>query len=144
MEKLPAVLGHRFTEVKNAIESVEADEEDLARRLLDEAPHLLEAYQNTCENAKDSLAFLGEMAIKRLIIEFPEEFLDGKMFNQPYVNLEIGSESTRERLRKDSLDRIVSYFSDVVILLHGGKPQNKQELLRHSNTLSLFEGLFVI
>lgn len=142
-ERLPSVLGHRFAKVKEVIGAVEAEEEDLANRLLDEAPHLLEAYQESNENALQTLAFVGEMAIKRLIHEFPDEFFDGKLFAQPYMNLKIGSDSMRDRLRKNSLDRILSYFSDVVLLLQGGRVQNKQELLRHANTLSLLEGLLV-
>jgi len=142
-DRLPSVLGHRFSKVKEVIQSVEAEEEDLANRLLDEAPHLLEAYQESNEDAIQALAFVGEATIKRLIHEFPEEFLDGKLFAQPYTNLKIGSDSMQDRLRKNSLERVLSYFSDVVMLLQGGRVQNKQELLRHANTLSLLEGLLV-
>jgi len=140
-ERLPSLIGHRFVKVKEVIQAVESEEEELAKRLLDEAPHLLDAYQESNDEAIQSLAFVCDTTIKRLISEFPEEFLDKKLFAQPFTNLMIGNESMRGRLRKNSLERVLSYFSDVVLLLHGGRVQNKQELLRHANTLSLLEGL---
>ncbi len=140
-ERLPSLLGHRFLKVKDVIQQVEAEEEELAKRLLDEAPHLLDAYQESNEQAIQSLAFVGDATVKRLIAEFPEEFLDKKLFVLPYENLNIGTDAVRERLRKSALDRILSYFSDVVLLLQGGRSQGKQELLRHANTLFLLEGL---
>ena len=140
-EKLPFLLGHRFAKVKEVIQSVEAEEEELAKRLLDEAPNLLGAYQDSSEEAIQSLAFVCDTTIKRLIAEFPEEFMDKNLFALHFTNLNIGTEAMRERLRKNSLERVLSYFSDVILLLQGGRPQNKQELLRHANTLYLLEGL---
>ncbi len=142
-EKLPALLGHRFSKVKEIIQSVESEEEELAKKLLDEAPQFLVAYQESSNEAARSLAYVCDATIKRFIAEFPEEFMDKKLFAQPYINLKIGSESTCDRLRKNSLERVLSYFSDIVLLLQGGRVQNKYELLRHSNTLSLLEGLLV-
>lgn len=140
-EKLPSLLGHRFAKAKEVIQSVEAEEEELAKRLLDESPNLLGAYQDSSEESIQSLAFVCDTTIKRLIAEFPEEFMDNNLFAQPFANLKIGNEAMRERLRKNSLERVLSYFSDVILLLQGGRAQSKQELLRHANTLSLLEGL---
>lgn len=140
-EKLPSLLGHRFPKVKEVIQSVESEEEELAKKLLDEAPHFLNAYQESNENAAKSLAFVCDATIKRLITEFPEEFMDDKLFAQPYTTLKLGNESMRDRLRKNSLERILSYFSDISLLLQGGRAQGKHELLRHANTLSILEGL---
>lgn len=140
-EKLPSLLGHRFAQVKEVIQSVEAEEEELAKRLLDEEPDLLGAYQESSENAMQSLAFVGDATIKRLIAEMPEEFMDKKLFSQPFATLKIGNEAMRERLRRNTLERVLSYFSDVILLVQGGRPQSKPELLRHANTLSLLEGL---
>lgn len=140
-EKLPSLLGHRFAKVKEIIQSVEAEEEELAKRLLDEAPNLLGAYQDSSEESIQSLAFVCDMTIKRLIAEFPEEVMDNKLFAQPFTNLKIGNVAMCERLRKNSLERVLSYFSDVILLLQSGRTQSKQELLRHANTLSLLEGL---
>ncbi len=142
-EKLPSLLGHRFLRVKEVIQTVEAEEEELAKRLIDEAPQLLGAYQDSSEDAIKALAFVCDNTIKRLISEFPEEFMDNRLFAQPFGELKIGSELMRERLRKNSLERVLSYFSDVVLLLQGGRAQSKQELMRHANTLVLLEGLLV-
>jgi len=140
-EKLPSLLGHRFEKVKEIIHNVEADEEELAKRLLDEAPLLLTAYQDSADEAIQCLAFINESAIRRLIEAFPEEFMDKKLFTLPYTTLNIGNESMKVRLRRNSLDRILSYLSDVILLMQVGKHQSKQELLRYSNTLTLLEGL---
>ena len=140
-DKLPELLGHRFAKVKVVIQAVEAEEEELARRLLEDAPNLLNAYQDSSEEASQCLAFVCDTTIKRLIAEFPEEFLDNHLFAQPFANLKIGTDSMRERLRRNSLERVLSYYSDVLLLLQGGRAQSKQELLRHANTLSLLEGL---
>lgn len=140
-EKLPILLSHRFSKVKEIIHSVEAEEEDLAKRLLEEAPQLLDAYQESTDKAALSLAFVNDITIKRLISEFPEELMDKKLFIQPYASLKIGNEVVIERLKKNSLERVISYYSDVVLLLQGGRKPTKQELLRYANTLSLLEGL---
>lgn len=140
-EKLPTLLSHRFNKAKEIIKDVESEEEELARRLIDEAPHLLGDYQNDQLNASKTLSYVCDATVQRLIKSFPEEFLDNKLFAQPYLQLNIGNESTCERLRKVSLDKILSYLSDVILLLQGGRVHKKQELLRHSNTLSILEGL---
>ena len=140
-ERLPTLLGHQFNIVKTIIQAIEAEEEELATRLLDEAPQLLEAYQNSGDSAVQTLSFVGNCTVRRLVLEFPVDFMDGKLFAQPYSELNIGSEAMRERLRKNSLERVVSYLSDVILLLQGGRNQGKQELLRFANTLTLLEGL---
>ncbi len=141
-DRLPSILGQHFSKVKEIIQSVEAEEEDLANRLLTEAPYLLKAYQESNENANLAIAYVGEATIKRLIHEFPEEVMDGNLFTQPYTSLKIGTQSMRDRLRKNSLEQVLSYFSDAVMLLQGGK-MNKHELLRHANTLYLLEGSLI-
>lgn len=140
-DRLPALLGHRFSKVKELIQSIETEEEELAKCLLEEAPQLLKSYQDSDENAIQSLAYVSDITIKRLILKFPEEFMDKKLFAQPYTTLKIGNDSMSERLRMNSLERVLSYFSDVVLLLQAGGRQRKQELLRHANTLTLLEGL---
>ena len=140
-EKLPTLLGHRFSKVKSLIKEVESEEEELARRLIDEAPNLLTDYQNDELNSSQILSYVCDASVKRLIENFPEEFLDNKLFAQPYMQLTLGSESMCERLRKISLDKVISYLSDIIILLQSNRVHKKQELLRHANTLSILEGL---
>lgn len=142
-EKLPILLSQQFYVLKQLIQAVEAEEEELAKRLLAEAPQLLQPYQNSDDEAKKVLAYVSEATIPRLISAFPHEFLDGKLFLQPYSNVTLGSDSMRDRLRQNSVNRVLSYLSDVIFLLQSGKPQNKAELMRHAHTLSLLEGLLV-
>jgi hypothetical protein len=140
-ERLPTLLGHRFNKAKETIQTVEAEEEELATRLLDEAPHLLEAYQNAGDSAAQTLSFVANCTLRRLLSDFPSDFMDGKLFDQPYSDLNIGGDAMRERLRKNSLEKVNAYLSDVIILLQAGRNQGKQELLRYANTLNLLEGL---
>ncbi|HBT75948.1 MAG TPA: hypothetical protein DEB39_03285 [Planctomycetaceae bacterium] len=140
-ERLPELLGHRFEAVKTTIQEAPREEEDFARRLLEEAPNLLELYQNCGNGAEQTLGYVCESIIKRLVSKFPEEFFDSKLFNLPYTTLKIGDPATRERLRKIPIDRVLSYITDIASLLQGSHSQNKHELLRYANTMSLMEGL---
>ena len=142
-ERLPELLGHRFEAVKTTIQDVSPEEEDFARRLLEEAPSLLELYQSGANGAEQSFVFVCDATIKRLVAKFPEEFFDSKLFSLPYATLRIGDSATQERLRKIPIDRVLSYISDIISLLslQGIRSQDKQELLRYANTMSLMEGL---
>ena len=137
------MLGHRFEAVKTTIQDVSPEEEDFARRLLEEAPSLLELYQNGANGAEQSFVFVCDATIKRLVAKFPEEFFDSKLFSLPYATLRIGDFATQERLRRIPIDRVLSYISDIISLLslQGIRSQDKQELLRYANTMSLMEGL---
>ncbi|MEL9836358.1 ATP-binding protein, partial [Escherichia coli] len=84
-ERLPNLLNHRFSTVKDIIREVDAEEEELARRLIDEAPHLLSDYQNNQINASQTLSYICDATVKRLIERMPEEFMDNKLFAQPYL-----------------------------------------------------------
>lgn len=140
-DRMPTLIGHRFVEVKKHISLVEAEEEELVARILDEAPELVSSYQCEDLRAHQCLSFMAANSIKRVVDRFPIEFLDGKLFILPYSELVVGSEVMRDRLRRSSLDRVLSYLSDVIMLHQGGKPQSKQELIRHSNTIALLERL---
>ncbi|XST24250.1 ATP-binding protein [Escherichia coli] len=74
-ERLPNLLNHRFSTVKDIIREVDAEEEELARRLIDEAPHLLSDYQNNQINASQTLSYICDATVKRLIERMPEEFM---------------------------------------------------------------------
>ena len=40
-----------------------------------------------------------------------------------------------------SVDKIVAYLRDTILLMRIGMRQSKHELLRHANTLTILEGL---
>jgi len=141
-ERLPSLLESHFLQAKKIIGQIEAEEEELLTRLLKDAPSMIDAYQNSTEKAFQSLAFVSNSTVKRLIAEFPEEFLDNNLFILPFQNLTAGSDAMQERLRKQSLDRILSYFSDINLLLLGERLR-KQELLIHANTIILLNALLV-
>lgn len=137
---LPQLLGHRTSKAIETIRSVSSEEEELATNLLDEAPDLLEEYQNAGEKAAQALAYVPTETLIRLVEGLPEEFMDGKVFTLPYSDITVGDEATRSRLRRNALEKIVSYLKDIKTLLKGGgsKP-TKSELIRYANTLAILE-----
>jgi len=140
-DRLPGALGHRLQRAMEVIREVDSEEEELAKRLLEEAPQLVDEYQEATAEAVQALAYVADETILRLIRTFPEEFLDGKLFSLPYQSLAIGNHATQERLRSIALEKIVAYLRDVLPPVRLGAKQSKHELLRHANTLTILEGL---
>lgn len=138
-DKLPNLLGHRIKKAMEIIAAIPSEEEELAKKLLDEAPQILQAYQNRTDEALNSLAFVTDKTIIRLIEAMPEDFLDGKLFDLPYSTINFADEDTNMRLRKVSIEKISSYLRDASSLLQGIKKLNKHELIRYSHTLSILE-----
>jgi len=138
-DRLPKLLGHRLSRAMEIIAEVPAEEEELAKKLLDEAPQILQAYQNRSDEALHALSFVTEGAIIRLIQAMPEEFLDGKLFDLPYMTINFPNSDTNTRLKNASLEKIVSYLKDATLLLQGAKQLTKHELIRNANTLAILE-----
>jgi hypothetical protein len=138
-ENLPLLLSPRIKHAIGIIEEVESEEEALAENLLDENPDLLQEYQAKSEKAHEALAYIPSETLIRLVDKMPEEFLDDKVFTLPYMQIEVGNEETKKRLRRASVDKIVNYLRDIRTLLKGGASTTKYELIRYSNTLSILE-----
>jgi len=138
-EGLPSLLAPRIKQAIKIIQEVESEEEILAENLLDENPDLLREYQAESDKAHEALAYIPSETLTRLVEKMPEEFLDDKVFRLPYMQIEVGSEETKKRLRRTSVDKIVNYLRDVRTLLKGGASTTKYELIRYSNTLSILE-----
>ena len=137
---LPQLLGHRTKKAIEIIRSVSSEEEELATNLLDEAPDLLEEYQEGREKAAQALAYVATETLIRLVEELPEEFMDNRVFTLPYSDIAVGDEATRSRLRRNALEKIVSYLKDIKTLLKsGGSRPTKSELIRYANTLAILE-----
>jgi len=142
-DKLPELIGHRLAKTLEVIAEVPAEEEELAKKLLDEAPQILQAYQCKSADCVKALSFVPDATVVRLISSMPEEFLDGRLFDLPYSAINFQSEDVNSRLRKASLEKIVSYVKDASILMQGGRTLSKHELIRNSNTLSILESRMV-
>ncbi|MCP4098165.1 MAG: hypothetical protein GY748_18185 [Planctomycetaceae bacterium] len=138
-ENLPLLLLPRIKHAIEIIEEVESEEEALAENLLDENPDLLQEYQAKSEKAHEALAYISSETLIRLVDKMPEEFLDDKVFTLPYMQIEVGNEETKTRLRRASVDKIINYLRDIRTLLKGGASTTKYELIRYSNTLSILE-----
>jgi arsenate reductase-like glutaredoxin family protein len=142
-ESLPSLLSHRFEKACNVLNEVPADVEKLALTLIEESNDLFQAFQNKTEKAHQALAYINNNSLVRLVNEMPEEFLDNKVFNLPYIQINIGDEATIGRIKATSLSKVTTYLRDVCNLFEG-KSLNKYELIRFANTLSILEGLLVL
>ena len=138
-DNLPLLLEPRIKQAIEIIKEVESEEETLAENLLEENPDLLDEYQTGSDKAHKALAYVTSETLIRLVDKMPEEFLDDKAFTLPYMQIEVGSEETKKRLRRASVDKIVNYLRDIRTLIRGGGSTTKYELIRFSNTLSILE-----
>jgi hypothetical protein len=136
---LPALLSHRTGKCFSLIKSLPAESHSLAQKLLDEAPDLLSAYQDETEEAVKALSYISEDTLFQLIEAMPEEFLDDKVFRLPYTKISFPDQLQNDRLRKISLEKVVSYLKDIKLLLRSGSKPSKSELIRYANTLRMLE-----
>lgn len=138
-ESLPEILGHRFIKTMEVIAFVPSEEEELAKNLMDTNPELLQAYQEQTEEALLVLPHVTDDIIIRLLQAMPEEFLDGKLFDLPYMKIKFLSVETNLRLKNAALDKIVSCLKDALIILQATNSSTKTELIRNSISLKMLE-----
>ena len=145
-DRLPDLLKTRVQDAKNIVKEVESEEESLANNLLDKRPNLLNEYDQVSAKAHEALAYIPSETLIRLVEKMPEEFLDDNVFTLPYQKINVGTKDAKGRLRKASVEKIVSYLRDINSLLRGDgntARYEKYELIRYSNTLSILEGRLV-
>lgn len=136
---LPAMLAHRISKCLALIKSVPAESDSLAQALLNEAPDLLSAFQDETSDAVKVLAYVSEDTLINFIEAMPEEFLDDKVFKLPYQKIAFPDATQNDRLRRVSLDKVMSYLKDIKMLLRSGSKPSKAELIRYANTLRVLE-----
>lgn len=134
-DSLPQLLLHRSVKCLELIRSSVAESDSLAQTLLEKAPDLFSAFQNGGDDTHKILAYVNEDTIISFVSAMPEEFMDGKVFKLPYLDIDLHDEAVNERLRKSSVDKIISYLRDVKLLLKATGRPNKSELIRYANTL---------
>jgi hypothetical protein len=139
-EKLPELLRSKIKEVLSVIRNVPSEEEKLAAILIEEDPGLLNEYQSEGSDAYRSLGYVTNETLIRLVDNFPEDFMDDRIFRIPYSSITIGDEDAVSRLQKIALGKILAYLRDIETLLKsGGTSPGKSELIRYANTLLLLE-----
>ena len=136
---LPTLLAHRTSKCLSLIKSVPAESDTLAQTLLNEAPDLLSALQDETDEAVKALAYVSEDTLVHFIGVMPEEFLDDKVFKLPYQKIAFPDATQNDRLRRISLDKVISYLKDIKMLLRSGSKPSKAELIRYANTLRVLE-----
>jgi len=142
-ESLPTRLSHRTKHTYEILDNVPSGTENLASVLIEESASLFSAFQNKSDDANQCFAYVTYASIPFLVEAMPEEFLDAKVFESPYTQIDIGDEAATKRLQAMSLGKVVTYLRDTCDLLDG-KPSSKYELIRFANTLSILEGLLTL
>lgn len=144
-ERLPALLGHRFSEVRDIIKQVQADEEFLINELVVNAHNLVTHYRSIDSESHLVLSYVSNNTIKRLIANMPEEFLDDKAFNMPYHSLNgLGDENMVARIQENTVEKVTTYISDLISLVSANNRNvTKQELIRFSNTIDILDKFLI-
>lgn len=141
-ERLPLLLEEKVNQCFDLIKCSPSDEEALGSKLLEEAPNLIEAYQNRTSASTEVLSYVNDRLIISFVKEFPSELLDKKLFDVPYNTINAFTPATINRLRTQAQERIINYLRDISLFLSASKA-SKNELIRMSNTLTILEGLVV-
>lgn len=142
-DSLPTLLAHRVHKCLALIKSVPAESDHLAQALINETPDLLTSFQNEGSDAAKALSYVSDDTLLNFIEAMPEEFLDDKVFKLPYQTIAFPDPAQNERLRRASLEKVMSYLKDVKMLNKSGTKPSKAELIRYANTLRVLEDRLV-
>lgn len=140
---LPSLLAHRIGKCLDLIKGSPTESDALAQTLLEKAPDLFTAFQDEGADAAKVLAYVSEDSVISLINAFPEEFMDDKVFILPYTKINLTDPIATEKLRRTSVDKVISYLKDIKMLLKGTSKPNKAELIRYANTLKILRDRLV-
>lgn len=140
-ESLPSLFRMRVVEAKQVLKADSKDEEDCLQTLLTSAPELFDHYRAEDEDACHAFAFVSDQAIVRFVRAFPELFMDGQVFKQPYESIAFENTAMTTRLRSISVEIVVAYVNDAAAVLSRHGQLSKQELIRYSKSLELLEGI---
>ena len=140
---LPSLLAHRIGKCLELIKGSATESDALAQTLLEKAPDLFTSFQDEGADAAKVLSYVSEDSVISLISAFPEEFMDGKVFVLPYTKINLSDPVATEKLRRASVDKIISYLKDIKMLLKGTSKPNKAELIRYANTLKILRDRLV-
>ena len=140
---LPALLEGVAERALNILRSSASEVEKITNELLDKSPELYASFQAYDSKSKLVFAYSSEEGIINLIREFPELFMDGKVFTLPFLTISTGDDVTDKRFRAVTVEKISGYLKDLITMLRGSSGLSKAELIRYANTLSLFESRLV-
>jgi hypothetical protein len=140
---LPSLLAHRIGKCLELIKGSATESDALAQTLLEKAPDLFSSFQDEDADTAKVLAYVSEDSVISLISAFPEEFMDGKVFVLPYTKINLSDPVATEKLRRTSVDKVISYLKDIKMLLKGTSKPNKAELIRYANTLKILRDRLV-
>jgi hypothetical protein len=146
-EELPEVLKDRWQEVAKFLKD-EAYYDTLLENLqTHNRDDLLQAYIKHPKEAVDAFAFVPSAAIPRLIQEFPENFLDNKVFAKPYTTLKLNNKDKsggETKPQRRSVDAVVRRVIELLRMKDTvSKSSAKNEILLYDGTLKYLLGLRV-
>ncbi|PZS06407.1 MAG: hypothetical protein DLM69_00035 [Candidatus Chloroheliales bacterium] len=140
-ERTPELLALRGPEVMECIHESGADVEEIGRNLISNTD-LLRKFTSRSPEAIRALLLAPPSTIVRMVERFPEEFLDGNYFSSAYKSLDFRDPGSTQRLRKEAMERLVSYLKDILWVVNGARstPEQKKDLLvRAAQSLNILK-----
>lgn len=146
LERVPELLRVREQEALDCVHEAVGEVEEILRQLMHNTD-LMSKFQHRMPGAIGALSFAPSRTLMRLITTFPEEFFDGKLFNVPYMSIELPDVNSKMRLREDSKDRLMSFLKDVVWIVSESALRRgeiaKTELSRSTSSLEFLKRVMV-
>lgn len=137
------LLASRAQEVVSCIHESPAEVQDIGMNLAIRRADLVEKFAREEATAIECLYEAGPRTLIRLVNNFPEAFFDEKFFSFRYASLSFTDSAVNERIRDETLERVISYLRDAHWILQDqsrpGADRNgrKEEIQRCAHSLSL-------
>lgn len=133
-EKLAKTLKDRAGDAVSCIHESNGEVEETITNIIQQNPSLLEPFQNAKEEGFEAIDFVPPKTLYRLIDRFPELVFDGKVFQTPYLTINLPDEKATQRAREEAKDRLLSFVKDSLRVVSGynGSRGQKNELARAS------------
>ncbi|MDR3186477.1 MAG: ATP-binding protein [Christensenellaceae bacterium] len=104
--------------------------------------NLIVSFQNKTIDGYDAIDYVPIKTLISIVKKFPLYLFDGKVFTNPYATLNFDDQDMTNRVRSESLDRIIYYLSDLYCLMSSegmGGGLSKHELLRVSLSITILK-----
>jgi Histidine kinase-, DNA gyrase B-, and HSP90-like ATPase len=142
-DSLPRLFADKAQDVVDTVCEVPFDKERFVSSLMDQPTNsLLDSFTSKNKDLFMTLSFVPKSSVLRIFSKYPSDILDNKLFCYPYDNIPIDDVDMKARIKKQNIEKLISYLKDVVSLLEGDN-KNRNEILRLASTLRILEGKLV-
>ena len=137
------LLAGRAREVMECVHESPAEVQDIGMNLALRRSDLVERFSRKDPATLESLFEAPPRTLIRLVGNFPEAFFDEKFFSFRYATLSFADAAVNQRIRDETLERVVSFLRDAQWILqeqsHPSSDHNgrKEEIQRCAHSLSL-------